>query len=142
MPHDASVQPEASTVSTGSGLRYVGNRVYAYSGTFTASVSTQTCLEFTTGSGIIVGDFFYSGGVNYVAANLGDGQNTGYRLTLNGEIASIVKLSSITESMPTTATLKVILPPFTIVQLEILSSADSGGQLSTCSFSGRVYGAE
>lgn len=83
-----------------------------------------------------------SGGVNYIAGNLGDGQVTGYRLSLNGEIASIIKLASITEAMPTIAREKVILPPFTVVKLEILSSADSAGQLSTCSFAGRVYGAE
>jgi len=142
MPHTDTIPVSASIASTGFGIRYVGNYAYAYSGTFSASVSSQTCLEFTTGSGIIVGQFFMSGGVNYAAGNLGDGQVTGYRLSLNGEIASIVKIASITESMPTIAKEKVILPPFTLVQLEILSSADSAGQLSTCSFAGRVYGAE
>ena len=81
-----------------------------------------------------------SGGVSYLTANLGDGQHTGYRLTLNGEIASLIKLSSITEAMPTTATQEILLPPFTSVKLEILSSAASAYQLSTCAFSGRVYG--
>jgi len=136
------VQPEASVVQTGLGLYYVKDYVYAFSGTFPASDSTQTCLEFTTGSGIISGQFFMSGGVNYAAGNLGDGQVTGYRLSLNGEIASIIKLASITESMPTIAREKVILPPFTTVKLEILSSAASASQLSTCSFTGRVYGTE
>ena len=142
MPHTDTTPVSASIASPGLGIRYVGNYAYAYSGTFSASTSSQTCLEFTTGSGIIVGQFFMSGGVNYVAANLGDGQVTGYRLTLNGEIVSIVKIASITEAMPTIAKEKVLLPPFTLVQLEILSSANSASQLSTCSFSGRVYGAE
>lgn len=138
MPH---VQPEASVVQVGLGLHYVNDFAYSFSGTFAASQTTQTCLEFTTGSGVILGKFFMSGGVAYLTANLGDGQHTGYRLTLNGEIASLIKLSSITEAMPTTAIQEILLPPFTSVKLEILSSAASASQLSTCAFSGRVYGA-
>jgi len=135
-----AVPVNASVLSTGLGLRYIGDYVYSFSGTFAASQTTQICLEFTTGSGLILGTFFMSGGVSYLTANLGDGQHTGYRLTLNGEIASLIKLSSITEAMPTTATQEILLPPFTSVKLEILSSAASAYQLSTCAFSGRVYG--
>ena len=121
------------------GLSIIGEHAYAFSGTFPASTSDQTMLQFTTGREYIVGEWFLSGGVSYAAANLGDGQHTGYRITINGSVVSIVKLSSITEAMETTATEPMIIPPYSNVQVEILSSANSGTQLGTCSFVGRVY---
>jgi len=121
------------------GISIIGNHAYAFSGTFAASTSTQTMLQFTTGREYLIGEWFMSGGVSYASGNLGDGQDTGYRITINGSIVSLVKLSSITESMPTTATEPMVIPPYSNVQVEILSSGDSGTQLGTCSFVGRVY---
>jgi len=115
-------------------------RCYAFSGTFQASVSTQTMLDFTTNSEYLVGQLFMSGGVSYASGNLGDGQHTGYRIKINGVIVSIVKLSSITEAMETTATQPLIIPPNSQVTVEILSSGDSATQLGTCSFSGQAVG--
>jgi len=121
-------------------LSLVGNHVYAFSGTYSASTDTQTVLEFTTGDEYIIGEWFMSGGVSYSSGNLGDGQHTGYRFTINGSIVSIVKLSSITEAMPTTAIEPMLIPPLSTVQVEILSSGTSATQLSTCSFVGKLYG--
>jgi len=123
----------------GSSINYVGEYAYAFSGTFECDTSPQTCLQFNTSNEFLVGKWFLSGGVNYASGNLGDGQHTGYKITINGEIVSMVKLSSITEAMPTTATEPMLIPPFSSVKVEVLSSAASATQLSSCSFVGRVY---
>ena len=47
--------PDASIASTGLGIRYIGDYVYAYSGLYVASTTVETKLEFTTGAGFIVG---------------------------------------------------------------------------------------
>jgi len=108
---------------------------YAFSGTFPATTATQIMLEFTTQQEYISGKLFMSGGVSYASGNLGDGQNTGYRITINGSI-----VSSITESMPTTAIQPIVIPPYSSVKVEILSSADTATQLATCSFIGQAFG--
>ena len=52
----ASVQPGASIASTGRGIRYVGNRFYAYTGAIATANSELVHLEFTVqGDGFIVG---------------------------------------------------------------------------------------
>jgi len=129
-----------SQTVTGNALQFTNDNkhCYAFSGTFEASTTTQTMLDFTTNSEYLTGQLFMSGGVSYAAANLGDGQHTGYRIKFDDIIVSLVKLSSITEAMPTTATEPFLIPPHTRVTIEILSSGDSATQLATCSFSGKV----
>ena len=59
---DSLVQPEASVVQTGLGLSYLGEPVYAFSGLLPVSADVTTVLEFTTGSGYIVGEFQVNAG--------------------------------------------------------------------------------
>jgi len=139
MPEGVGYGPQ-DTASVGLNLNIIGENAYAFSGTFATSTSTQTVLEFTTGGHYIIGEFFLSGGVIYIAANLGDGQNTAYKISINGIVVSIVKLASITEAMPTVEREPILLSPYSSVKVEILSSAASGSSLSTCSFVGKVYG--
>ena len=139
MPEGVGYGPQ-DTASVGLNLNIIGEHAYAFSGTFATSTSTQTVLEFTTGGYYTIGEFFLSGGVNYIAANLGDGQNTGYKISINGIVVSLVKLASITEAMPTVEREPILLSPYSVVKVEILSSAASASQLSTCSFVGKVYG--
>ena len=139
MPEGIGYGPQ-DTASVGLNLNIIGGHAYAFSGTFPATTSTQTMLQFTTGGHYIVGEFFLSGGVSYASGNLGDGQNTGYKISVNGVVVSLVKLSSITESMPTTAIEPIVILPYSNVQVEILSSADTATQLATCTFTGKVYG--
>ena len=58
MPETDTIPVSASVASTGLGIRYIGDYAYAFSGPVqnagTGSAST-TLLNFTSGSGIIVG---------------------------------------------------------------------------------------
>ena len=49
------VQPEASVVQTGLGIRYVQDWAYAYSGVVQANGADKTALDFISGTGLIVG---------------------------------------------------------------------------------------
>ena len=55
MPETDTIPVSASIASTGTGLRYVSDWVYAYSELTTINdTNTHTLLDFTSGSGIII----------------------------------------------------------------------------------------
>ena len=70
------VQPEASVVQTGLGISYIGDHCYCYPTETVQTNSILTVLDFTTGSGYIVGQLFVSGAVAPGAS--GGGGNTSY----------------------------------------------------------------
>ena len=137
MPHEASVQPEASTVSTGKGLRYVGNWIYGFSGLVTVQNSPVALFETTTGSGLIVCQI---------------GMFTSDTSTNNAEIA--VSLNDVNvivfEVLNTTqgdylngfAPMDLIIPPLSKFKLTAVNTASSSGMTWYATVTGRVYGAE
>ena len=140
MPHEASVQPEASTASTGLGIRYIGQHCFALSGTFSASTNPQTTLEFTTGAGYIVGRFQFSGMFDPATAAIGS--TGGCLITFNGIDTLILKVDGTEEDMPSFSFEDVIIPPFTSVKAVIDSSSNDADRVGTVNLSGRVYGVE
>jgi len=134
------VQPEASVVQTGLGIRYVQNYAYAYSGTFQSSTTAQTVIETTTGSGIIVGEFQLNGPVQAAEPNVGT--NTIAVIKFNGETISLLKTDTANETQPGSETQKVIIPPFTTISVSVDSDNNQAARLGTVTFTGRVYGAE
>lgn len=137
---EASVQPEASTVSTGQTFRYVGNYVYGYSGTFEATGSSADMFNFTTGSGIIKGEFTFNGQIRFVVGS--SGGHSVFRLSLNGAVVGLYKADTAQMDQPNQLFQKVIIPPFTKVRVEVISGEVTDNELLTSSFAGRVYGAE
>ena len=137
MPHEASVQPEASTVSTGKGLRYVGNWIYGFSGLVTVQNSPVALFETTTGSGLIVCQI---------------GMFTSDSSSNNAEI--VVSLNDIKviafEVLNTTqgdylngfAPMDLIIPPFTKFELTAVNTTSSSEMSWYSTLTGRVYGAE
>ena len=61
MPETDVIPTSASVASTGLGIRYIGDHAYALAGEYTADTTTQTVLDFTTGTGYIDGEFRLSG---------------------------------------------------------------------------------
>jgi len=137
---ETSVQPEASTVSIGQSFQYVQNYVYGYSGTFEASGSTADMFNFTTGSGIIKGEFTFNGQIRYAAGSAGG--HSVFRLSLNGLIVGLYKADTAQMDQPNQLFQRVIIPPFTKVLVEVISGEVTATELLTATFSGRVYGAE
>jgi len=135
MPHEASVQPEASTVSTGLSIRYIRDYAYAYSGA--VGVITETSLiESTSGSGFIVAKILFGYGT------YGDA-DFAYRIYLNN--IKIFSQRTDNASTPFAANITapvIIIPPRTHVKLTAhnVSSGDEEDQLAI--LTGRVYGAE
>ena len=136
------VQPEASVVQTGLGIRYIGEHVYGYN-TRTINSTPSTILSFTTGSGYIVAEIQLYGGVSFDSTGeLASGDTLGLKIKFNDEIVAYIKADSAQEDMAIPAAYPAILPPFTKVECIIMSVSTSSAYLAAVSITGRVYGTE
>jgi len=136
MPHPDVIPTSASTASVGKGIRYIGtgNRqyAYAYSGVSNPGTGPTTYLEFTSGSGFIVGKFEFN--ANFAAAG---GNDLTVQIYLND--IKIVDESDIANNyLAGDCYFDILIPPFTKVKVDI-SGAVAPANIN---FIGRVYGAE
>jgi hypothetical protein len=134
------VQPEASVVQVGLGIRYVDEFCYAFSGILPASTSSQDMFSFTSGSGVIVGVFTMNGQSRFLSPT--SGGYTTFELVFNDLIIGNYKVNTDSHDMPNQNYQKIIIPPFTKVVLRCMSSEDNVAEDITASLTGRVYGAE
>ncbi len=124
---------------TGTSLNYIGNHVYAYSGTFPSLNSATTMLEFTTGSEYIKGELVCNSAIDFSTGNVDSGVITAFQVTINGQVASLMKTDSGAEDMPSSTTQELILAPFTTVKVERIASGGNATFLNTATFTGRIY---
>ncbi len=134
------IQPSASIASIGTSIRYVGNWVYAYSGGKQINGGSQVLhLDFTSGSGIIVGQFLFSG--PNLPANLPTGQTALFRIKFNNEIVNLIKVETVSEDMPSILVMPIVIPPVTRVVIQAENGDSTAGMVTSCNLTGRVYGA-
>jgi len=126
------VPASATVVSTGKGLRYIGEHAFAYSGQIAYSQVETLALEFTSGAGYIVANFGFSFAV--------DSSDDAYvRIYLNNLEIIQSFVNNITDSWPENP-IPIIIPPFTEVKTSVqsLPTASKDGFFSY--LTGRVYG--
>jgi len=134
------IPPTASTASVGKGINYVGNYAYAMSGlvlTLTG-VAYKNMLDFTTGAGLIKGDFNLIGALD--KGNPQSGIESLYKIQFNEVEVFYVNIDSGKENSPSWCFFPILIPPFTRVQVDIAASASA--YETFCGLVGRVYGAE
>lgn len=131
------VQPEASVVQTGLGIRYIGDWAYAYSGAVVINNDTQTQLLFTTGSGVIKGRYEWG----FDAANMASNKVVGYIIKMNDLLVyeMIVETVTTQSGMDMDKPVHLIIPPFTKVEVQAYTN-HTANMDSFGVFTGRVYG--
>jgi len=137
MPEGVGYGPQY-TASTGSSLNVIGKWFYAYSGDIPATTGLVEKLNFTTGKGVHVGTLQFNGSANDAAASQGD--ISVCVIQLNGITVSTLKVD--TEDSYnglTTVTQELLLPPFTLVQCSVISSANAADRNASLTFSGKIY---
>ena len=135
------VQPSASVAATGLGIRYIGEHAYAYSGLLAVSADVTTVLEFTTGSGYIIGEFQVNAGYDDDNA-AGAATPTLANILFNDLSIGLIGCGGQTpDRRPSSITQKVVIPPNTKVT-GTLDSTATADQYYSLTFVGRVYGAE
>lgn len=129
------VQPAASVVATGLGIRYLGKEhCYGYSGVINASGET-TYLEFTSGSGYILAKI-------QALTDQANGDDFNIKFYLNDIVVGVAHafFYSNTTYVVGAAKWNLLIPPQTKVKITIenKNTADEWAVMLT----GRVYGAE
>jgi len=141
MPHTDTIPVSASIASTGKSIRYIGDHAYAYSGLLEVSADIVTVLEFTTGSGYLVGEFQVNAGYDDDNA-AGAATPTVANISFNGLSIGIIGCGGQTpDRRPSSITQKVVIPPNTEV-VGTLDSSATADHFYSLTFVGRVYGAE
>ena len=136
---EASVQPGASIASTGTGIRYIQNWVYAMSGVKSVDNNETDLLEFTTGAGLIYADFGFWYATPVGGGNVGDDYQ--FRILFN----NLLILTQNTNDLHTGFSPnypKLIIPPLTLVTVSAQNSTDTSANDISATLTGRVYGAE
>ena len=130
----------ATFLAPSKGLSITGSHCYAFSGAVQSKTSTQTLLDFTSGSGYIVATLTMTAPVNMtIPAN---GFIRVFQLNFNSQTVGLYKLESDIEDMPTMTEAQILIPPFTAVVLTCVDSATSAAYYGTANITGRVYGAD
>jgi len=134
----ASVQPNASVVATGLGIRYIGSDpmfAYGYSGHVGIDTTEESLLEFTSQSGFIVAKIQF----NYAVYSTAD---YAFLVKLNGSTIQSYAVTASGNYTESDVPLHVIIPPNTFVQCRAQRLDGSGDVNQVVTLTGRVYGAE
>ena len=134
MPEGVGYGPQY-TASTGLELNIVGDYAYAYTGAIAATTSLDRVLDFRTGAYIIDAVFQLSASVDITG--LGSGVTTGFQLQFNGVTVLLTKCDSTEEDMLPMVTVRMIIPPYTHVTLDVDSTSTTGSTTQT--MVGRIY---
>jgi len=133
------VQPEASVVQTGLGIKYIGDEhTFAYSGEIIVANTTVTCLEFTSGTGYIMANFIQS----IDSLLIGQGQVIGFSIELNGIVVNnfVEHVRSITgQEFIGLQKYEFLIPPLTHVVTKAYTD-DASENPFYHTLTGRVYG--
>jgi hypothetical protein len=125
----------ANPSGTGSGINYIANHAYAYSGVVTSVGSTATLLDFTTG-----GEYIYVKTCLFaLAEDAASGVDYRFEVLLNNEIISKQFLTSPQQGRQPADSdnLYLIIPPFT--RFTARGASSSGDKDYTVTLVGRVY---
>jgi len=128
-----------SNIVAGAGLdlNYVGDRVYAYSGTFASATTAFTMLDFTTGAKTIKGLFAFNGQIQF-DNSVANGGYSGFQVSFNGVIIALAKTDTTNNDMPIKGWEKVVIPPYTNVKVEGVSGEADADELMTVVFTGKT----
>ena len=139
----APVQPEASVVQTGLGIKYIGTDprfCYAFSEMHQVTTADVLHLDFTSGSGFIHAMFTGVGAV--LPSSPSAGSNTIYTIKLNDLTIATLPVETLQEDMPAYAPWPFIIPPFTRVVISNIAEHSTTDMKTSCQITGRVYGVE
>ena len=136
MPHTDTTPVSASIASTGKGIRYIGDFCYAYSGLIDADNNETTYLDFTSGSGYIVGKLqWYTDSASTANFEL--------KIYLNNIVIIASESFNLTTNEPLGyAPIEIIIPPTNIFKATLINTQTTDLRSSTISLTGRMYGAE
>jgi len=135
MPEGIPYSSTNVVAGTSLDLNYVGEFVFGYSGTFGANIAEQTIFDTVSPSDVIIGEFQYNQPVD--PASLAD-ESGAVQIKFNGVAISIMKVSE-GSGMTGSVTQKVVIPPYTKIQVTCESGDNQATRLQSLTFVGKRY---
>jgi len=137
MPEGVGYGPQ-NTASTGLNLNIVGNHAYAYSGLHNVNTSSVEHLKFRTGNYVFVGKFQFFGPVQFSSGQIDNGDFGGVQISFNDVPLLIGKVDTKEEDSPTEIKGPLIIPAYTEVLVEVVSTITTAGFFTSANIIGRV----
>ena len=120
----------SNPAGTGTGINYIGNHAYAYSGEITADTNATTLLEFNTGNLYIVAKF------QPVYYNEASSTNAFWQILFDGQEIYQTEVTGSTNGTPYQE-LQIVIPAYTRVQITANAATSTLGLGAV--ITGRVY---
>jgi len=117
-------------------LEIIGDHVYCFSGLITATTSYQEVLSFQSPTGYIVGILQLNSGIDY--SSPANRITNSANIIFNDVTIARIAAGTTTDDSPTSQTQDLVIPPQTVVSVQVDSSADADRQFSV-TFVGRIY---
>jgi len=136
MPEGVGYSGSNVVAGAGLDLNYIQDRVYAYSGMYQIASSNVKHLEFRTGKQLIIAKF--TGIAAALPATLASGAVSLFKININGITIATVKTDSDTEDMPTYATIPLVIPPFTTIEINVESDRSTADMKTSCLITGKT----
>jgi len=118
-------------------IELVGNHFFAYTGQIVASATLNTVLSFTTGNYTCVGRMSLS--PYMVPSTLTDQLQAGAQISLNGSIVVFMTSGSSQEDARSSDESPIIIPPYTVVKVEVDAPSDQAAYFGSFIMTGRIY---
>jgi len=116
-----------------------GNFAAAYSGQQNINTSAVDHLRFTTGNYLFVGQLQFNGGVNFDQAQLDGGDISGCQVSFNDVSLFNLKVDTTNEDMPTETTVPLLIPAYTEVLVQVVTTGTTAGYYTSVNIIGRIY---
>ena len=116
-----------------------GNFAAAYSGQQNISNSAVDHLRFTTGNYLFVGQLQFNGAVKFSSGDIDGGDISGCQVSFNDVSLFNLKVDTAVEDMPTETTVPLLIPAYTEVLVEVVSTATTAGYFTSVNIIGRIY---
>ena len=131
----------SNPAGVGTSLNYLGNHAYATSGQFVDTQSQATMLKFTTANSYVIGKFAFFGSTptGQAAGDIGNGNVNNFQVLFDGQVVAVVKTDTAQEDMPSEIVIPMLLPPYTKVEIKVVSNAAKADFSTSITFVGRVY---
>ncbi len=120
-------------------LEIIKDHCYAYSGPIARSTSDQIMLSFTSGNFYAVTQITMFGSINPTSGAIAGGETCGYTVKMNGRVVMICKAETSASDSPHQYTMPFLIPPYSEVEVIVVSSANGDSGDTECTIVGRIY---
>ena len=120
-------------------LEIYGDFAAAYSGQQNINTSDVQHLKFTTGNYLFVGELQFNGAIKFATGDIGGGVTSACQVSFNDVSLFNLKLDTAAEDMPTEATVPFLIPAYTDVLVEVVSTGTTAEFYTSVNIIGRIY---